>query len=403
MDNLEAKTQSPISRRTFLKAALAGAVLVSGGTVWKAIDQGVFSAGKGPAYEAWRDWDAAMDAAPHPMPLIRAAILAANAHNSQPWLFRVTDDTIDLYADISRNLGSMDPLLREMHISLGCAVENLTLAAQANGYKPEVILMSGEHEQIHVARIVLTPGEKQITELYQAIPFRHTDRSAFHSKKELPPSLYASLQEQIQEGDNVAFVWLQDEPLRTAMGEMIVRATEAIISDAEQSRDSHRWYRHDREVLHAMKDGTTLDATGSPVLTRAIGKLFPVSEATSNQYWLKSTRDTQVPTAGAFGGLLVQSRDRASLMRVGQVFQRMHLWAAANGWAIQPMNQPNERMDREQASKLTPHFREAMEKLIERPTWHQVFTFRIGYPANHAMPSPRRPAEEVLWKSITHN
>ncbi|MFF2885760.1 Acg family FMN-binding oxidoreductase [Paenibacillus sp. NPDC057967] len=399
MDPKETTAQPQVSRRTFLKAALAGAVVVSGGTVWKAIDQGVFSAGKGPAYEAWRDWDSAMEEAPHPMPLIKAAILAANAHNAQPWLFRITDDAIDLFADVSRNLGSMDPMLREMDISLGCALENLTLSARANGYTPEVILMSGEHDQIHVARIVLTPGEKSISDLYRAIPSRHTDRSAFQQKAELPPNLLTSLQGLIHPDEKVTLAWLQDEPLRSTMGDIIISATEAIISDAEQSRDSHRWYRHDREVLHAMKDGTTLDATGSPPLTRALGKLFPVSESTSNQYWLKSTRDTQVPTAGAFACLLIPNRDRSSLIKAGRVFQRMHLWAAANGWAIQPMNQPNERIDREQAMNLAPSFRQAMEKLIPLPGLHNIFTFRIGYPANDPMPSPRRPAEDVLWKS----
>ncbi|RJX39759.1 hypothetical protein D3P09_10195 [Paenibacillus pinisoli] len=400
MEPKKNSAQPQVSRRSFLKAALAGAVIVSGGTVWKAIDQGVFSAGKGPAYEAWRDWESAMEAAPHPMPLIKAAILAANAHNAQPWLFRINGNVIDLFADISRNLGSMDPMLREMHISLGCALENLILAARASGYSAEATLMSGGHEQIHIARIALTPGEKSISELYKAIPNRHTDRSAFERTSELPSSLHASLQGLIGQDDEVSLAWLQDEPLKSTMGDIIINATKAIISDAEQSRDSHRWYRHDREVLHAMKDGTTLDATGSSPLTRAIGKLFPVSEATSNQYWLKSTRDTQVPTAGAFACLLVPNRDRASLIRAGQVFQRMHLWAAANGWAVQPMNQPNERIDREHEKDLAPSFREALEKLIPLPGWHNIFTFRIGSPANVPLPSPRRPAEDVLWRSI---
>ena len=35
---------------------------------------------------------------------------------------------IELYADTVRNLGTFDPYLREMHIGLGCAVENMTRA-----------------------------------------------------------------------------------------------------------------------------------------------------------------------------------------------------------------------------------------------------------------------------------
>ena len=63
-----------------------------------------------------------------------AAILAANPHNSQPWRFRVSDTQIDLFADRGRNLGTIDPFLREMHIGLGAALENLLLAAAVYGY-----------------------------------------------------------------------------------------------------------------------------------------------------------------------------------------------------------------------------------------------------------------------------
>src|SRR5215469_6691105 len=68
-----------------------------------------------------------------PLVLVRAAILSANPHNSQPWLFKVTASQIDLYADRRSNLGAVDPFLREMHIGLGCALENLGLSAAANG------------------------------------------------------------------------------------------------------------------------------------------------------------------------------------------------------------------------------------------------------------------------------
>ena len=58
--------------------------------------------------------------------LVRAGILAASPHNTQPWRFRVSPTRVELYADPARSLGAFDPYLREMHIGLGCAVENMT-------------------------------------------------------------------------------------------------------------------------------------------------------------------------------------------------------------------------------------------------------------------------------------
>jgi hypothetical protein len=62
--------------------------------VWRAADQGVFAPGTGPAYEPWH-----LDlSSPGPMSLVGAAILAANAHDSQPWVFQVAPEQIDLFA-----------------------------------------------------------------------------------------------------------------------------------------------------------------------------------------------------------------------------------------------------------------------------------------------------------------
>jgi hypothetical protein len=45
-----------MNRRSFLKGAGVVTVVVVGGGVWRAYDQGVFSVGEGPAYEPWKDW-----------------------------------------------------------------------------------------------------------------------------------------------------------------------------------------------------------------------------------------------------------------------------------------------------------------------------------------------------------
>jgi hypothetical protein len=98
-----------ISRRKFLKLAGSGiAIVVIGGTVWRAFSNGVFSSGQGPAYEPWQDWKTESDEGAGPLSLVASAILAANPHNTQPWLFVVNPNRIDLFAAINRNIGAID-------------------------------------------------------------------------------------------------------------------------------------------------------------------------------------------------------------------------------------------------------------------------------------------------------
>ena len=131
-DSREGRAKAPIvlawkrevrmQRRSFLKGAGVVTVAVVGGGVWRAYDQGVFSVGKGPAYEPWKDWR--KDSNDGALALVRAAILAAGPHNTQPWLFKVTNSSIELYLDTKRNVGALDPCLREEHIGMGCALDH---------------------------------------------------------------------------------------------------------------------------------------------------------------------------------------------------------------------------------------------------------------------------------------
>src|SRR5437660_1179645 len=128
-----------LSRRGFLRTAGCAAggaiVLAAGGLGGRAWAQGVFgNLYAGPAFEPWRDWRRGRHQGS--LALVAAAILASNPHNSQPWLFRVGERHVELFADPSRHLGTIDPFRREMHLGLGCALENIAVAARGLGYRP---------------------------------------------------------------------------------------------------------------------------------------------------------------------------------------------------------------------------------------------------------------------------
>jgi hypothetical protein len=158
-----------VSRRTVLKGAGAGAatVVVAGAGLlsYRVFDNGVLDAGSGRPYDAWSHWRDD----PGPLGTVAAAILAANPHNSQPWFFHVTASGVEVFADPSRRTGTLDSLGREQHIGLGCAIENLALAAAARGYRPAVTLLPQPANPAYVASVALTRGPVNVSALYDAM------------------------------------------------------------------------------------------------------------------------------------------------------------------------------------------------------------------------------------------
>ena len=65
--------------------------------------------------------------------LVRYAILAPSGFNSQPWKFKITDNVIEVWADLDRSRREVDPKDRELYISVGCAIANLEIAARYFG------------------------------------------------------------------------------------------------------------------------------------------------------------------------------------------------------------------------------------------------------------------------------
>jgi len=70
--------------------------------------------------------------------LLGYAILAPSTRNTQPWRFAVEVNTVHLFADSRRGQPVSDPDGRELYISLGCALENLLVAAEYFGFRHEV-------------------------------------------------------------------------------------------------------------------------------------------------------------------------------------------------------------------------------------------------------------------------
>ena len=385
-----------MSRRTVLRRIGLGTatVVVAGIGVggYRVFDNGVLNAGDGRAYDAWATWRDD----PTLLGAVAAAILSANPHNTQPWIFHVTADSIELFSDPARRIGTLDPLDREHHIGLGCALENLVLAANARGYKATVQLMPDAADATHVATVNLASGSTAVSDLHDAIGHRHSNRGPYTATA-VTADVLTTLESVSVGLDGVGVRWLTTPLDRTTLGAMIIDATQEIIDDEQQSKDSFGWFRNDRDDIDTHMDGLTLDVQGLSPVVLAAAKILPATtRAAGDPFWLDQTRTVHTTTAAVYGIITVaDTSDPVQQLTGGRLLQRVHLAVTVAGLGLQHMNQITERIDRGTSLTQPSKFVAGMDALLAQPGHHALSTFRIGHPVRSGRLSPRRPVSEV--------
>jgi nitroreductase len=392
-----------VRRRSFIKGAGIVTVSVVGGGVWRAWDQGFFSVGEGPAYEPWKDWRNTGNNTP--LALVRAAILAASPHNTQPWLFKITNSSIELHIDTQRNVGALDPYLREEHIGMGCALENLMLAAPANGYAATVALLPGklgptpaEPNSQLVARADLASGKREENELYNAIPRRHTNRSPYDPRRAISPDFVDALKQLPGDVADVKLFLFTAEADRKKIVEISSATNTEIYSDPDVQHGSERWLSTTWSSVQKYRDGLTIDAFGLSPIATALAKVMPGQMLR----WAASRR-----TGDGYSKLMVSAplirfiavRDRYTqeqCLQAGRIWQRAHLFATAHGLAARPCNELVEMVDHERALGRPASRATLLNEITADPTWQPTFVFYMGFPKLSAHASPLLPVHAVI-------
>lgn len=103
------------------------------------------------------------------------ASLAPSVHNIQPWKVKYDNKQISIFPEFKLIHG--DPTHRETYISIGAFMETLTIALANYGLRTKIVTANKNHIVIELARAKVTPQ----TDLFEAIPKRHTNRSKFQT------------------------------------------------------------------------------------------------------------------------------------------------------------------------------------------------------------------------------
>ena len=305
--------------------------------------------------------------------IVRSATLAPSSHNTQPWLFSVRGQSIELIADRRRALPVNDPLDRELAISCGAALFNLRVAAAADGYATEVVLKPDPGQPDLLARLSVrtAPALEPEAAFSRVIAQRRTYRRRYLAQPVAEHVVRALADAARVEGARL-------EPLRT---ETARQAAATLVSegDAVQWADPS-WRRELAVWMHPRRcgDGLAIPVHGA-ALAQAVVRTFDMGRGVA-------ARDRELADGSPLLTVL-GTRDDSELdwLVAGQALQRALLTGVTHGLQASFLNQPI------QVSSLRPR----LAALAPEAGVPQLL-LRWGRPIEEVPASPRRVLAEVI-------
>lgn len=314
--------------------------------------------------------------------ILRLASLAPSGHNTQPWLVQIHDpEHFTLRIDESRYLPEVDPTHRETLISMGCFLENLTLAAGNLGYQASVGVIAENTDDTEIAQVKLTQ-DKQIKYPVEWIENRRTLRSGYSHEPIQPKDLHFLTEADASNWKYYAPNSRQSEYIENATLEAFTQQTYRDAAQAELAD----WIRFSRREIKEHQDGLTPATIEMPWIAKLITGMFYNEENVMSDSFRETGIKGVKDQLGQHGGWLVLTAEDSnpeSLLESGRRFQRLALKAREKNIAVHPMSQA----------------------LEEEPWKDQVaqdldiqgevqFLLRVGYVNSYSEPvSPRRPVD----------
>jgi hypothetical protein len=316
--------------------------------------------------------------------LLNYAILAPSSHNSQPWLFNIVGDAVELYADRRRALPVCDPRDRELTMACGASLFHLQIALRHFGYSGKIRTFPKADEPYLLARVGFGDRKHPSAEdelLFGAILKRRTNRMPFE-----PRTVPDDLLETLEGAAKKQGAWLhifRDESDRNKVADLVAEGDRIQMANVNFRRELAAWIHQNRSVSH---DGMPAYALG---LTGLASGVAPLIVRTFDVGKGQAAKDRQLATGSPVLGLLGSEGDAPSdWLDVGRALDSVLLRARAGDVWASFLNQPIE----------VPELRSKLRNTLNVRGFPQLL-IRMGY-GTEVKPTPRRIPGEVLMRPL---
>ncbi|MCW6512143.1 Acg family FMN-binding oxidoreductase [Lichenifustis flavocetrariae] len=322
---------------------------------------------------------AALSARPGMLEFIRMATLAPSGHNTQPWRFRIGKDHIEIVPDLSRITPVVDPDNHHLYVALGCAAENIVLAAGAGGYRGTVGFSAANDSVVTVSLEDGTAGDMALAD---AIPKRQSTRTEFDGQQVSNADLQALSDAAGIPGVDV--VLITDRLRKDKVCELVIEGNTTQMTDPAFMRELKHWLRFNpREALET-GDGLFSVLSGNPILPTWAGPgLFDcfVSAQSENEIYA-----SQLRSSSGIAVFVSEASGPEHWIQVGRSCERFALQATALGLKHAFVNQPVE------VAALRP----ALADLVGLGGRRPDILMRFGHAAERPFSARRSPQAVIL-------
>ncbi|MFG1605180.1 Acg family FMN-binding oxidoreductase [Actinoplanes sp. NPDC049265] len=307
----------------------------------------------------------------------RTALHAPSVFNTQPWVWRVTADALQLWSDPARQLEITDPEGRLLMLSLGAALHHARVALAAAGHDVAVDRLPDHHRPDLIAELRVTgttPVAPATEALAAAIERRRTDRRAFGDRA-VPGPVIDGLRAAVEAEGAYLHLLRPDQVVMLGISAELAEAAEA--DDPDYRAEIDRWTTR-----------TPWDGDGVPATTAVAPGLrrVPVRDFAPDRIAglpVGGGRDQGAEYAVVFG----TGDDRIDLLHAGEALSALLLRATADGLSTAPLTDAIE----------VSWPRHLVRELLAG-TGEPFVVVRLGYSdaGRDLPPAPRRRAEQVI-------
>ncbi len=314
-----------------------------------------------------------LDSAARLLALVRRAVLAPSSHNTQPWIFRISESAVDVYADRTRALPANDPQDRELTISCGCALMNLRVAAAGDGLGLQVRGFPDPGQPDWLARAALAPesGAPPVeARLAPSIERRRTYRKRFDAR-----AVDSVILDRLVEAASAEGAWLRPlltDEARHQAGALVAEGDALQWADPVWRRELAAW-------MHPRRRG---DGLSVPALALPVAQLVVRSFDMGGGVGAKDRELAEhSPVLAVLG---TEGDGPGDWLAAGQALQGVLLTACLHGLQASYLNQPI------QVATLRPRLAELVGGGCPQ------ILLRLGYPVEEIAASPRRDVAAVV-------